>query len=193
MKIVVGLGNPGKKYAGTRHNIGFDLLNILAEKHAVSFKKNTRLLSETATVNLDGEQVLLVKPQTYMNNSGQAVAAVKNYYKLTNDDLIIIYDDADLTVGRLRLRAAGSSGGHRGVESIIEHLGGDNNLARIKLGIGKEKSENGLINYVLGSFSSEEKRIIAPVLEAAELALKDIIFDDFSKAMNKFNSFGQLD
>jgi PTH1 family peptidyl-tRNA hydrolase len=192
MKVVVGLGNPTKKYDGTRHNIGFALIDNLAKKHTVCFKKSLRLLSETATINLRGEQVLLVKPQTYMNNSGQAVASIKNYYKLTNDDFIIIYDDADLIVGRLRLRAAGSSGGHRGVQSIIEHLS-DNKFARIKIGIGKERSENGLINYVLGSFSAEEKKIIAPVLETAEEAITDIIFDDFNKAMNKFNSFKQMD
>jgi PTH1 family peptidyl-tRNA hydrolase len=192
MKVIVGLGNPSKKYDGTRHNIGFALIDNLAKKHAVSFKKSIRLLSETATINLRGEQVLLVKPQTYMNNSGQAVASIKNYYKLTNDDFIIIYDDADLIVGRLRLRAAGSSGGHRGVQSIIEHLS-DNTFARIKIGIGKEKSVDGLINYVLGSFSSDEKKIIAPVLETAEEAITDIIFDDFNNAMNKFNSFKQMD
>ena len=192
MKIVVGLGNPGKKYVGTRHNIGFALVDNLAKKHAVSFKKSIRLLSKTATINLRGEQVLLVKPQTYMNNSGQAVASIKNYYKLTNDDFIIIYDDADLIVGKLRLRAAGSSGGHRGVQSIIEHLS-DNKFARIKIGIGREKSENGLIDYVLGSFSSEEKKTIAPVLETTEEAVTEIIFGEFSEAMNKFNSFKQMD
>ena len=192
MKIVVGLGNPGKKYVETRHNIGFTLVDNLAKKHAVSFKKSVRLLSETATINLRGEQVLLVKPQTYMNNSGQAVASIKNYYKLTDDDFIIIYDDADLMVGKLRLRAAGSSGGHRGVQSIIEHLS-NNKFARIKIGIGKEKSENGLIDYVLGSFSSEEKKTIVPVLETAEEAVTEIIFGEFSDAMNKFNSFKQMD
>lgn len=192
MKVVVGLGNPGRKYVGTRHNIGFTVVDNLAEKHAAHFKKNVRLLSETATINLREEQVILVKPQTYMNNSGQAVAAIKNYYKLTNNDLIIIYDDADLMVGSLRLRATGSSGGHRGVQSIIEHLS-DNNFARIKIGIGKEKSENGLKNYVLGSFTSEENKTITPVLKVTEEAVTEIIFGEFSEAMNKFNSFKQMD
>lgn len=188
MKVVVGLGNPGKKYVGTRHNVGFDLLNMIAEKYSVSFKKSTRLLSKTASISIDDKQVMLVKPQTYMNNSGQAVAAIRSYYKLTDNDFVIIYDDADLTVGRLRLRNEGSSGGHRGVQSIIEQMG-TKKFARIKIGIGREKSENGLINYVLGSFSAEEKKIIVPVLETAEKAVEEIINGEFSAAMNKFNCF----
>lgn len=184
MKLVVGLGNPGDKYAKTRHNIGFEVisklqkdLNIIGEKD-----KFQGLLSEK---NIDGEKVLFLKPQTFMNLSGNSVAAVVNFYKIdAKNDMIVIYDDMDLPVGKLRVKEKGSSGGHNGIKSIISHLGDE--FLRIKCGIGKSKDDT--IDFVLGQFDKSEQEIVDKMLENASDCALDLIRDiELGRIMQKYN------
>lgn len=184
MKLVVGLGNPGDKYAKTRHNIGFEVikklqkdLNIIGEKD-----KFQGLLSEK---NIDGEKVLFLKPQTFMNLSGNSIAAVVNFYKIdAKSDMIVIYDDMDLPVGKLRVKEKGSSGGHNGIKSIISHLGDE--FLRIKCGIGKSKDDT--IDFVLGQFDKSEQEIVDKMLENASDCALDLIRDiELGRIMQKYN------
>ena len=152
MKCIIGLGNPGKSYEKTRHNIGFMVLDAIAKELKIDFK--SKFKAEIAQINHQGKALLLVKPQTYMNLSGESVRLIKDYYKLNDDDLLVVYDDLDLPVGKLRLREKGSSGGHNGIKSIHQHLG-HSEFKRLRIGIDNNK----LIptaDYVLGKFSAEE-------------------------------------
>lgn len=162
MKLVVGLGNPGKEYEKTRHNVGFMVLDKVAEKLKVyDFKeKFSGLLGEA---NYKGEKVLLLKPQTYMNLSGKSIVQVINFYKLNvEEDLIVVYDDMALPLGKLRMREKGSAGGHNGIKSIISHLG--DKFLRIKFGIGQSKDKDKIVDFVIGRFSKEEEEEISKVL-----------------------------
>ena len=186
MKLIVGLGNPGKEYERTRHNAGFEVMDEIArqESASISQKKFKALVDK---VNIGGQSVLLMKPQTYMNNSGEAVRAAMDFYHLQPQDLLVIYDDMDLAVGRLRLRQKGSAGGHNGIKSIIDYLGTDA-FPRIKVGIGgKPRPEYDLADWVLSRFTEAERREIdgaaANCLPAAEMIIKG----DFEGAMAKFN------
>ncbi len=183
MKIIVGLGNPGKKYEATRHNVGFMVIDYLADKLNFEFnKRKEKGLVAEGFVN--GEKVMLVKPQTYMNLSGICVSGLVNFYKLAVNDIIVIYDDLDLDVGRLRIRPSGSAGGHKGMKSIIEHLG-TNEIVRIKVGIGKD--EKNTINHVLGIFTEEEWNIIKEVIPKAAEAAEKLLKEDIEKVMNIYN------
>lgn len=186
MKIFVGLGNPGGEYAQTKHNVGFMLADKLArELDAGDWRSNFDAL--TAESFLDGEKILLVKPQTFMNLSGVAVGAVVNFYKVELSDLIVAHDDMDLPLGTIRLRAKGSSGGHRGVESIIEHLGGRQDFTRVRIGIGRPP-ENWAVNpHVLSPFFEEDVKKISAALEELVPATLCIFREGISRAMNKFN------
>ena len=184
MKLVVGLGNPGDKYAKTRHNIGFEVidklqkdLNIIGEKD-----KFQGLLSEK---NIDGEKVLFLKPQTFMNLSGNSIAAVINFYKIdAKNDMIVIYDDMDLPVGKLRVKEKGSSGGHNGIKSIISHLGDE--FLRIKCGIGKSKDDT--IDFVLGQFDKSEQETVDKMIENASNCALDLVRDvELGRIMQKYN------
>ena len=162
MKLIVGLGNPGKEYEKTRHNIGFMVLDKVADKLKVyDFKeKFNGLLGEA---NYKGEKVLLLKPQTYMNLSGNSIVQVINFYKLNvEEDLIVVYDDMSLPLGKLRIREKGSAGGHNGIKSIISHLG--DKFLRIKFGIGQSQDKNKVVDFVIGRFSREEEEEISKVL-----------------------------
>ena len=186
MKIFAGLGNPGGEYAQTKHNVGFMLADKLArELDAGDWRNNFDAL--VAESFLDGEKILLVKPQTFMNLSGVAVSAVVNFYKVELSDLIVAHDDMDLPVGMIRLRAKGSSGGHRGVESIIEHLGGRQDFIRVRIGIGRPP-ENWEVNpHVLSPFFEEDAKKISAALEELVPATLCIFREGISRAMNKFN------
>ncbi|MDR3259667.1 MAG: aminoacyl-tRNA hydrolase [Fusobacteriaceae bacterium] len=184
MKLVIGLGNPSEKYIKTRHNIGFEVIekllinfNINDEKH-----KFKGLISEK---NINGEKVLFLKPQAFMNLSGDSVIEVVNFYKLNpNTDLIIIHDDMDLPIGKIRIRKTGSSGGHNGLKSIISHIGQD--FIRIKCGIGR--TENDTINFVLGNFPKEEREIVDAMIKEAGNAVIDFIAGiDVDRLMQKYN------
>jgi len=182
VKMIVGLGNPGREYAHTRHNVGFDVLDHFAKRHRVQIRtrKHCALIGRLL---LGDQEVLLVKPQTFMNNSGSAVAALARDYSVQPTDIVVVYDDIDLPLGRLRIRARGSSGGHKGVESIIRSLG-TSDFPRIRIGIGRSGDP---IDHVLSRFSRSEKAVIAPIIERAADALDTILREGVEAAMNVYN------
>lgn len=184
MKLIVGLGNPGKEYEKTRHNAGFMVIDEIA-KHlniTIDSKKNKALIGQTRIGN---ESVLLMKPQTYMNLSGEAVRDIVSYYHIDTKDIIIIYDDLDLPVGSIRLRSKGSSGGQNGVKNIIQHLH-TQEIPRIRIGIGKD-SRIPTVDYVLGKFHKEDQENLRSALEKAALAAIHSIEHSFMDAMNVYN------
>ena len=186
MKIFVGLGNPTPEYAATKHNVGFMLADRLADKLAATnwHEKFNALVAESF---LDGEKILLVKPQTFMNLSGEAVAPLMNFYKLDAADLIVAHDDMDLPLGMIRLRPKGSSGGHRGGASIIQHLGGKQNFPRVRIGVGRPPENWTVNNHVLSPFTQEDADKISAALDELVPAVTCIFRDGIDKAMNKFN------
>ena len=172
MKLIVGLGNPGKEYAGTRHNCGFMVIDRLASKLNVDVDQN-KFKGLYAKVKYHGEDIILLKPQTYMNLSGESVNAVMNFFKIDKEDLLVIYDDLDMPVGKLRLRKTGSAGGHNGIKNIIAHL-------------NRHKYMN-VADYVLSRFSKVESEAIEQGIENATNAVLDYLDNDFNHAMNYYN------
>ncbi len=186
MHIIVGLGNPGKDYQNTRHNIGFDVIDALAEVAGISVieKKHKALIGKGV---LDGQKVILVKPQTYMNLSGESVREVIDYYKIDEEqELIVISDDISLDVGMLRVRKKGSAGGHNGLKNIIQHLGHDT-FMRIKMGVGEKPKGYDLADYVLGHFTQDERKVMNEAAKSATEAIRMMMAGDVDKAMNAFN------
>lgn len=184
--LIVGLGNPGKKYEWTRHNAGFIALEKLAEKHSIKVTK-VKWNALVGDGNIAGNRVMLMKPQTFMNASGEAVSAAMNFYKLPPERVIIMFDDISLDPGKLRLRRKGSDGGQRGMRSIITCTGSEN-FPRIKLGIGaKPRPEYELADWVLSYFTLEEKKLMTEAAEKAGNAVELILRGEFEKAMNQFN------
>lgn len=185
MKIIVGLGNPEKKYDDTRHNMGFMVLDSIAKAYGidVSEKKHKGICGKGV---IAGEKVVLVKPQTYMNLSGECVREVMDYYKAEPSDVIIIFDDISLEPGKLRVRPKGSAGGHNGIKSIIAHLGGQD-FPRIKCGVGEKPAGYDLAAYVLGHFSKEEMPVIREACDRAVKACECIIAKGVDAAMNEYN------
>lgn len=186
MKIIAGLGNPTKEYEGTRHNIGFSVIDKLADKYNISMneKKHKAICGKGM---IEGEKVILLKPQTYMNLSGESVVDAVNFYKVDpEEDVIIIYDDIDLDVGRLRIRAKGSAGGHNGMKNIIAHLG-TQVFPRIRVGVGARPKDWDLADYVLGRFPKEELPEIEAGRETACEAVKIIVSQGVEAAMNRIN------
>lgn len=186
MKIIAGLGNPGREYEGTRHNIGFSVMEELAEQYNISMteKKHKAVYGRGM---IEGEKVILLKPQTYMNLSGESILDAVHYYKIDpEEDLIVIYDDIDLDVGRLRIRAKGSAGGHNGVKNIIANLG-TQIFPRIRVGIGEKPRGWDLADYVLGRFSREELPLIEEAKQAACQAVGRIVSQSVEAAMNQMN------
>ncbi|APC07273.1 peptidyl-tRNA hydrolase [Moorella thermoacetica] len=186
MLMVVGLGNPGPRYATTRHNAGFMVVDLLADDLGITLDR-TREQALTGQGLVGNKRVLLVKPQTYMNNSGQAVAPLARWYGIAPEAILVIHDDLDLAPGRLRLRRGGSSGGHRGLQSIITHLG-TTAVPRLKIGIGRPPLGQNVIDYVLKPFSEGDWELIRPVLlEAARAARFLLEGGSMDEAMNRFN------
>ena len=186
MYIIVGLGNPGKEYRGTRHNVGFRTLDLIADQYKIdiSEKKHKALIGRGY---IDGQKVVLVKPQTYMNLSGESVRAVIDYYKADEtQELIVIYDDVSMDVGKLRIRKKGSAGGHNGIKNIIAHLGHDVFL-RIKVGVGEKPKGYDLADYVLGHFTEEESVIMKECAEKISEAVVLMMNDKVEEAMNMIN------
>lgn len=185
MFLIVGLGNPGTEYAATRHNIGFDMVTYLSDKYGIALRsKEGKAIVGKGVI--ERQKVMLVQPQTYMNLSGESVRALMDYYKLTTDEIVIIYDDISMPVGQVRIRPKGSAGGHNGIKSIIAHLG-TQEFPRIKIGVG-EKPENGdLVKHVLGRFSKEDDAKIRGVFALAEEGLLAILQEDVKTAMNAVN------
>lgn len=185
MKLIVGLGNPGKKYQETRHNVGFMFVDKIANDLGIKFTLNKQLKSEIAEANVKGEKVILIKPQTFMNLSGEAVRSVQNYYKIELEDILVIYDDLDLPTGKIRIRKSGSSGGHKGMQNIIELIK-TQEVKRVRIGIDSEYKKD-TIDYVLGKFSIDERIQIDQSISIASSMLNSFIVDSFDDFMNKFN------
>ena len=186
MKLLVGLGNPGPAYGGTRHNVGFQVVNTIAKNRGVKSERSLHR-ALVATVDLGGEQVLLAKPLTYMNRSGEAVAPLLAYYRLSLADLLVIYDDVALPLGKLRLRSRGSAGGHNGLRSIISSLG-TTEFSRLRLGIDSPPSAVDLPTYVLDKFLPEEAGMVADMVERAAEAVELFVTSGLLAAMNQINS-----
>ncbi len=187
MFLITGLGNPGQEYQKTRHNVGFMVLDKLSSTEGFSFEENRPFKAYTAKVNLYGQSVLLLKPQTYMNLSGQAVVAAANFYKIPPQNILVICDDLSLELGTLRLRQKGSSGGQKGLENIINLLGSDNCL-RLRLGIGPRPEFVDAKNYVLGKFpNTQEELLNSAVNKACETVIK-LLKEDFISAQQFANT-----
>lgn len=186
MYIIVGLGNPTKEYQNTRHNIGFDVIDKLADIYniAVLEKKHKALVGKGI---INGQKVILAKPQTYMNLSGESIRELVDYYKIEEEtELIVIYDDISLDVGQLRIRKKGSAGGHNGIKSIIKYLGHDV-FPRIKMGVGEKPKGYDLADYVLGHFNKEERSIMDESAVTATKAIELMVIDEIGEAMNLYN------
>ncbi len=184
-QLIVGLGNPGAKYDGTRHNIGFVVLDELARSWQIPLAENKKFQGLFGEGTIGGKKIRLLKPLTYMNNSGQSIRAVLDWYKLDAASVMVVYDDMDLPVGRLRLRLSGSAGGQNGMKSTIAHLG-TQNFPRLRVGIGSKDQD--AISHVLGSFSPPEKKLVQEVNQYAVSAIEMSIRDGVEKAMNLFNN-----
>ncbi|MGH7819037.1 MAG: aminoacyl-tRNA hydrolase [Candidatus Binatia bacterium] len=186
MKLVAGLGNPGSSYARTRHNVGFWVLDRLAERHGLRFSAR-EYRSQAARGAIGGERVVLLKPQTYMNNSGEAVGRARRDLGLEPPEILVIYDEVDLPLGRLRVRAEGGAGGHRGVESVVEALGGKN-FPRIRIGVGRPGGGPVHADYVLDKPSREELDVLRDAVDRAADAAEVWLADGIQEAMNRFNA-----
>ena len=185
MKLIVGLGNPGKDYEKTRHNTGFMALDLISDKLSVHIDR-LKFKALTATSELCGHNVLFMKPQTFMNLSGEAVFAAMDFYKIPIEKVIVIFDDTTLEVGKMRIRKKGSAGGHNGLKSIIACCGGDD-FPRIKIGIGKKPEGWDLADWVLGKYSEEDLKTLQGMYENSFEAAKLIMDGKTDEAMNKFN------
>jgi len=184
--LLVGLGNPGKKYEETRHNIGFTFINSISKKASINIDKS-KFSSLCARYESGENYFLLSKPQTFMNESGKAVREIKNYYKIPIDKTIIVFDDLDLNVGQIRIKRGGGSGGHNGIKSIIEELSEDT-FIRIRIGIGKPVKKTDVDQYVLSKFNQNEVSTIKEIIDISDEIIDDIVFKGIAFAMNKFNS-----
>ena len=185
MKAIFGLGNFGAKYAGTRHNMGFDTVTRLSDKWNIPLDvKRFKGLCGFGWYN--GEKVILIQPQTYMNNSGECVREICDFFKLTNKDIIVIYDDISLPPGQLRLRPRGSAGGHNGIKSVIAHLGSEE-FDRVKIGVGAKPEDWDLVDHVLGRFKPEDEPEIRKAIERAAEAVEMILKDGIEAAMGEYN------
>lgn len=187
MYIIAGLGNPGKQYEMTRHNIGFHIIDYIADKYNAKLTK-LKFKAVYGEADIGGEKVYLVKPQTYMNSSGDSVAEMAQFYKIPPERIIIINDDISLDTGRIRVRGKGSAGGHNGLKSIIYRLNSDQ-FPRVKVGVGAPKNEDyDLVDFVLGRFTKDEIPVMEQAIEKAETAVYEIIKNGVQSAMNKCNS-----
>ena len=187
MKLVVGLGNKGREYENTRHNMGFMLVDRYLQYKNITDKFKDKFNAMYIEITINNEKVIFIKPMTYMNNSGIAVRAFVDFYKLNSEDILVISDDLDLDLGKFRLRRNGSSGGHNGLKSIISHLGTDN-FKRLRIGISNDKDD--VINYVLSKFSKKELSEIDTMFDTLVNVLDDYFVMDFTSLMSKYNRKG---
>ncbi len=185
MKLIAGLGNPGAEYANTKHNVGFMLIDALAE-HLNASAWKVDFSSSVAEARIGGEKIFLVKPLTYMNNSGEAIGPMLSYYKLSSEDLIVVHDDMDIPVGTVRIRKKGSSGGHNGIKSILSHVDSEA-FARVRIGIGRPPTGWTVINHVLAPFAPEDTLKIREAIAYLLPAVTYIITDGTDFAMNRYN------
>ena len=185
MFLIVGLGNPEEDYSKTRHNMGFNVINKIAEEYKIEVnkKKFDGLYGDGI---IESKKVILLKPQTYMNLSGKSIIQVVNFYKIPLENIIVIYDDIDINPGLIRVRKQGSSGSHNGMKSVVEELNSEE-FTRVRVGIGKPQYDNDMINYVLGAIPEEENESLKKGIEKAKNAVIEIIKNGVDKAMNQFN------
>ena len=185
MYLIVGLGNPEADYAGTRHNMGFDTINEIANEYKIDVQKK-KFKSLYAAGTIENEKVILLKPQTFMNLSGEAIRECIDYYHIDIDNLIIIYDDMDTDIGKIRIRKSGGPGGHNGMKSILNHIS-ENTFPRIRVGIGKPENKDDMIQYVIGFVPKDEKEELKKGVLKAKDAVIEILKTNIDIAMNKFN------
>ncbi len=183
MKLIVGLGNPGKKYEHTRHNMGFEVVDLFSELAQIDIDKES-FKGLVGRGKVFDEDIYILKPQTFMNLSGESVREIVNYFKINIEDIIVVYDEMALPVGKIRLRPSGSSGGHKGMQNIIDNLG-TQEIKRIRVGIGEPTYDT--IDYVLSKPTKEERELIDQAIVDAANALKDILKSNFDLAMTKYN------
>lgn len=184
MYLIVGLGNPEEEYSNTRHNMGFNVINKLAEEYKIDVNKN-KFDALLGTGSIEGEKVILLKPQTYMNLSGKSIIQVVNFYKIPLQNVFVIYDDIDIAPGLIRIRKKGSSGSHNGMKSVVAELNSEG-FARIRVGIGKPEN-NDMINYVIGKIPKEGQEPLEEGVLKAKQAVVEILKNGLDRAMNKFN------
>lgn len=186
MKLIVGLGNPGRKYMTTKHNVGFMTVDELCRR--LGIQPNEAMFdSDVATTFINGEKVILAKPVTYMNESGRAIRPLMDYFQIDLSDIVVVYDDMDLPIGKIRLRQKGSAGGHNGIKSLIQHLG-TQNFQRIKIGIGRPYPKQDVVSHVLSPFAKEVHEEIGGAIHLATDAIEDWLEqEDFVGTMNRFN------
>ncbi|MFU8780461.1 MAG: aminoacyl-tRNA hydrolase [Kiritimatiellia bacterium] len=186
MMLIAGLGNPGSQYKDTPHNVGFAVQDELASRFDGVFREQTLFHSWLAGVAVHGQRVTLMKPSTYMNASGEAVGSWLRYYKAAMESLVVVVDDADLPLGRIRIRARGGSGGHNGLRSIIQHVGGET-FIRVRLGIGRDTTRGDMISHVLRPFSKEDVAVVTEMVARAADAVVMIVTEGLERAMNCHN------
>ena len=185
MYLIVGLGNPESDYANTRHNMGFNVINKLAKEYNIEIARK-KFNSEYENAIIEGEKVIFVKPQTFMNSSGEAVVEFVNFYKIELDKVIIIYDDIDIEPGKIRIRKSGSPGSHNGMKSVVHFLNNEN-FPRIRVGIGKPNDSENMIDYVIGAIPEEDKKQLEIGVGQATEAVVELLKNGIDSAMNKFN------
>lgn len=185
MYLIVGLGNPEQDYSRTRHNMGFNVINKISEKYNIKVNKS-KFKGLYGTGIIESEKVILLKPQTYMNLSGESIIEIMNFYKINNNELIVIYDDIDIEPGKIRIRKSGSSGTHNGMKSVISNINTEE-FCRVRVGIGKPKENMDMISYVIGHIPKEEQGELEKGIEVAKEAVIEIIKNNIDSAMNKFN------
>lgn len=185
MKCIVGLGNPGKKYEHTRHNVGFMVIDELLQRHQWDLNKK-KFNGKYAMEHVQSEKVILLKPQTYMNLSGESIRPLMDYYDIAVEDLLVIYDDLDLPAGKIRLRQKGGHGGHNGIRSTIDHLG-TKEFKRVRIGVGRPVSPIPVVDYVLGGFSKEQQEDVVSSIKKSADACESWLNHSFSEVMNEYN------
>ena len=185
MYLIVGLGNPESDYANTRHNMGFDVINEISKKYDIKVSKS-KFDALYGMGEINKKKVILVKPQTYMNLSGESIIKFKKFYKISNKDIIVIYDDIDLDLGSIRLKPKGGPGTHNGMKSVVENLNTEE-FIRVRVGIGKPENKVDMINYVIGAIPKREKEILEKSIKLAAESVIDILENGIDDAMNKFN------
>ena len=189
IKLIVGLGNPGTEYARSRHNLGYDLLNMLAERHRISLREEPKFFGIAGRGDISGHEVRMLFPTTFMNLSGKSVSALAGFYKIAPEEILVLHDELDLLPGTARLKIGGGTGGHNGLKSIVSSMGNSQNFCRLRIGIGKPGNHGEVIGFVLGTPAPAEKKLIDAALDEA-LECIDIIFSqNLARATNRLNSF----
>ena len=189
IKLIAGLGNPGAQYEHTRHNMGADLLAMIADKYRISLQNEGKFAGLVGRGYIEGQEVRLAYPQTYMNESGRCIGALASYYKIAPEEILVLHDELDLLPGVAKFKLGGGAGGHNGLRSIISSLGNNQNFHRIRIGIGHPVAKPEMINFVLGIPSTTEKDLISQVMQEAAECIGLIFTQNIAKATNRLNSF----